>query len=232
MAATAPEPLDSQQLFQARLKANDFVVEYLKQLITLSSGTLVLTVTFFKDVLGLRASAGPLLQVAWIAFALCVVMSVLAIGQTTRNLDVPDTEIGKSGYKRAFLAGSENIISAARAAMFFFALGVLSLAVFAIVNLSPLFGSPKSTRESLLEPSAAIATVKNSVPSEEEIVSIEQVSLQVQPKAAQNVYLGWVLSVVHRKLAQPGTPAGPLKRTDVLVNYHTGKVELPPEWRK
>ncbi len=231
-STTPPEILDSEQLFRARLKANDFVVEYLKQLVTLSSGTLVLTITFLKDVLKLDVMAGFLLQLSWGAFFGCILASVFAIANTTRNLDVPDKNVGKSGFRKAFLGGSENVISAARLAWILFLAAVLLLVLFAVVNLEPLSGKQPSDRTNVIEPGAAIQTVKESLPQGQEIVSIERVALQIQPNAAPTVYWGWVVTVAYREKGGGGVTVSAPARVDVIVDGWTNKVVAPPEWRR
>ena len=88
MSANNPVPSNplpnriSDQLFQARLKANEFIQEHLKTLVTIASGTLVLTVSFVKDIAG-PAKAGErfpgLLGLSWATLGISVAVGVFAL---------------------------------------------------------------------------------------------------------------------------------------------------------
>ena len=135
------QPLPNEQLFQARLKANDYVVNYLRSLLFLSAGALLVTMIFLKEVLGVNAEF-TLLQflvpTAWILFALCIMFCVLGFGRITYNLDKPDMNTGRSGLPKAFLAGSETMVPAARGAIWTFVLATAAIVTFSSVNY-PLF---------------------------------------------------------------------------------------------
>jgi hypothetical protein len=145
--ATAPPqtgtglPLDplGQQLFQARLKANDFVQEHLKTIVTIASGTLVLTVSFVKDIVGPRGPAEHLswlLAVSWGALGVAVFCGIFGLAVLVNNLDDADLEVDPdSGVPLAFAAGKKGIVLRWE---FFslstFALGILALALFGALN--------------------------------------------------------------------------------------------------
>src|SRR5216684_6339651 len=79
-------PLPNDQLFKARIKANDYVADYLKQLMVLSTGTLVLTIIFLKDVLGPNAGSASLpflVPVAWILLGASIFFCVLGLARLT-----------------------------------------------------------------------------------------------------------------------------------------------------
>ena len=167
----ASDLLPSDQLFQARLRANDYVVSYLKQLVVLSSGTLVLTITFLKDVLGQHAGSAVftwLVPIAWGLLAICVFFCVWGLGRITYNLDVPDMEPGRSGLPKAFLAGSKTMVPPADTAIWSFATAMGLLAIFAVVNYS-LFFQDKNT--------SAVATALR---AEEAAIKVEAAAGEVR----------------------------------------------------
>ena len=229
-------PLPSEQLFQARLKANDFVVEFLKQLITLASGTLVLTITFIKDILGPHASDavwGWLVPLAWISFALCIVMSVWSIGRATKNLDTPDMAVGASGQLKAFMGGSQVVALHSLVAIGAFCLGMASLAAFAGLNFGVILSKPAQATVRLIDAASAVEVVKAHVPVDTIVVSIDQVALRVQPPNAPGSYLAWDIQVVSRQrtLAGDGVGTATLYREHVFVDAQSGDIESPPRWR-
>lgn len=133
----APDPL-GQQLFQARLKANDFVQEHLKTIVTIASGTLVLTVSFVKDVVGPGGAAGHaawLLALCWAALGVAVFCGTFALAVLVNNLDDADFSADTSGVPLAFAAGKKRIVLRWEIlSLSTFALGILALALFGALN--------------------------------------------------------------------------------------------------
>src|SRR5688572_21929888 len=91
-AAAAGTPdrlfLPSSQLFQARIKAHDVIQEHLKQIATIASATLALTITFLKDVLGAvpdKLAWPQLLAWSWICLGLSIVLAVFSIVVLVNN---------------------------------------------------------------------------------------------------------------------------------------------------
>lgn len=69
-------------------KAFDFAAESTKQLITLSTAIIALTVTFSKDVIGaINPVAKHLLSFSWVAFILSIVFGVWTMLSLTGTLD-------------------------------------------------------------------------------------------------------------------------------------------------
>jgi uncharacterized membrane protein len=68
-------------------KAFDFAQEVTKQLITLSTSIVALTITFLHDIIGGGTSGDGLLKAAWILYASSVVFGVLALMALTGNLE-------------------------------------------------------------------------------------------------------------------------------------------------
>src|SRR5438105_2400683 len=79
-----------EQLFDARMKAHDVLQEHLKQIITIASATLALTVSFLKDVVGSegeRASWVLALPISWGCLGASIACSIWAIVVLVNNLD-------------------------------------------------------------------------------------------------------------------------------------------------
>jgi hypothetical protein len=127
-----------QQLFDARIKANDIVQEHLKQIITIASATLALTVSFVKDVVGTSGAQvehAGLLRLSWATLGLAILGAVVCMATLINNLDSPDRSIGRTGYSRAFAAGAHTrVVFFEWAALLPFAVGMLSLALFGAAN--------------------------------------------------------------------------------------------------
>jgi hypothetical protein len=147
----------TQQLFDARMKANDIVQEHLKQLITVAAGTLALTVSFLKDVLGpsgARFSAPQLIPTCWLALGVSILFAIVCIAALIGNLDAPDLGIGtRKPWIKAFAAGAHiEIVSLEWLAVGPFIVGILSLALFGALNYRVLLaGKPEKSSEKALE---------------------------------------------------------------------------------
>jgi uncharacterized membrane protein (DUF485 family) len=69
-------------------KAFDFAVDLTKQLITLSTAIIALTVTFSKDIIGgVDNSNRWLLFLSWLVFIISILMGILTLMALTGNLD-------------------------------------------------------------------------------------------------------------------------------------------------
>lgn len=74
-------------------KAFDFASDLTKQLITLSTGIVTLSVTFSKDIIGeVDDSKSYILFTSWIAFILSLLFGVLTLMALTGNLDPKEVE--------------------------------------------------------------------------------------------------------------------------------------------
>jgi hypothetical protein len=127
-----------QQLFDARIKANDIVQEHLKQIITIASATLALTVSFVKDVIGgssAQAQWPSLLRWSWVALGIAILGAVICMATLVNNLDSPDRGIGRTGYSKAFAAAAHwRVVIFELLALYPFAIGMLCLASFGALN--------------------------------------------------------------------------------------------------
>jgi hypothetical protein len=75
-------------------KAFDFASDLAKQLITLATGILALTITFAKDILLLEEGSRWLVLVAWSFYLLSVVAGVWALAGLTGELQ-PKQDLGR-----------------------------------------------------------------------------------------------------------------------------------------
>jgi hypothetical protein len=86
------------QKLSVKLKTFDTVVEQIKQIITISSATLVLSAIFIKDIIGIRTTATVVaqanqiqykgyLQVAWGLLLLSILAGICVLGAISTHLD-------------------------------------------------------------------------------------------------------------------------------------------------
>lgn len=180
-ASTVPPEFIPKQLFDSRMKANDVLQEHLKQIITVASATLVLTVSFIKDVIGTEGSAvsfGWLLPFAWVALAASIPCAIICIAILVNHLDKPNSVIGRSGYPKAFAAGATSIVALAVViTLVMFSLGMSALAGFGAVNYK-LFLQRPSTGYRFLSEVNAVEIAKKSLPANSEFIHTSKVELQ------------------------------------------------------
>ena len=139
-------------------KANEYGIDSLKQVITLASGILVLTVTFLKDALGdARGNAilTFLVPVSWVFLFASIPFAWVAIVEAANALAESE---GVPPY--IFNKKSENplikkCLRFAKRAQVSFILGLFLLAFFAVSNFSIFFRSPTPT--SLDSPTSGVA---------------------------------------------------------------------------
>ena len=122
---------------QAKEKANDIGVEALKQLLTLASLVLALTITFIKDAMGnhrYEASLTFLVPLSWTFLIVCIWTAWVAIAHAARILGTGADE--SIGY--VFAPGMKSRLLA-RLAQWSFALGLSMLGIFGILNFELFF---------------------------------------------------------------------------------------------
>ncbi|HEY4837794.1 MAG TPA: hypothetical protein VIH72_04260 [Candidatus Acidoferrales bacterium] len=129
----------TQQLFDARIKAHEIIQEHLKQIITIASGTLALTVSFLKDVVGAsgaKSTCAWFLPAAWLGLAVSILCAVVCMAMLVNNLDAPDLDVSTiKPFIKAFGAGTKiGVLRMEQAALGTFAIGMLSLAAFGAIN--------------------------------------------------------------------------------------------------
>ena len=103
-------------------KAFDFAQEVTKQLITLATGIIAITITFLTDVADLGGNIGAL-KWAWIFYLISVIFGILALLSMSGNLERPRADKGPSIY-------APNIVLGSLGQIVFFAVGLICTLVF------------------------------------------------------------------------------------------------------
>jgi len=116
------------------IKANELAVEALKQLLTLASAALALSIAFIKDALGTdrtRATYIFLIPVAWGLFAIVIWSAWVAIPDACKKM------AERSSY--VFAEGRPRVL--AQIAQWSFLLGLTLLTLFAVINFRLFFSA-------------------------------------------------------------------------------------------
>lgn len=111
-------------------KANDYAVEALKQLLTISSAILAFTITFINHILGSSCSSANysfLVPIGWLFLLVSIWCAWVAIADSARRLGTGKVR----GY--AFKKGRPRIL--AKTAQWCFLLGLSLIGAYAILNL-------------------------------------------------------------------------------------------------
>ena len=88
-------------------KAFDFAQEATKQLITLATGVIALTITFLTDVIKTApAGSASFLQAAWVLYLVSIVFGILTLLMLTGNLERPGEGRSPSIYRGSIVACS------------------------------------------------------------------------------------------------------------------------------
>jgi len=120
-------------------KGNDYAIEALKQLLTLSTVVLALTITFLKDVIGearSQAQVAWLVPLAWACFLIAIWVAWVAIGHAARAMASGEV----TGY--AFVDRRRWLV---RVPHWSFFAALFILAVFGSSNLKLIF-SPSASK--------------------------------------------------------------------------------------
>jgi hypothetical protein len=112
-------------------KAVEVALEWSKQIITLATGTIVLSGTFIKDIFATNLSSDQILSrewlfACWVAMLLAVIFSILFIGALTSLLSQAGTPDVFSGMSRGLAVLEVST----------FVFGVVAFVVFVTFNLS------------------------------------------------------------------------------------------------
>jgi hypothetical protein len=115
-------------------KAFDFAQETTKQLISLATGVIALTITFSKDLAGgLSPGTKGYLAAAWFAYLFSVLCGVWTLMAMTGTLE----PTGKSALPPSIRGSNVTIPSMLQ--IFSFALGVICTVVFGLKSLCPIW---------------------------------------------------------------------------------------------
>jgi hypothetical protein len=115
-------------------KANDYAIDALKQVLTLASAILALTITFMKDILGdsrLLTVWRALIPCAWISMIVTIWTAWVATAHAARVLG--------TGAQRGYVFGQGKARVLARVAQWSFAIGLTMLGIFAVRNYQLFF---------------------------------------------------------------------------------------------
>ena len=125
-------------------KGNDYAIEALKQLLTLATVVLALTITFLKDALGeaqVQALWTGLVPFAWACLILVLWTAWVAIGDAAKGL--------ATGTLKGYVFAGGRSRNLARTAHWSFVVALACLALFATVNLGLLFSSGTKVAEEI-----------------------------------------------------------------------------------
>ena len=171
-------------------KANEYAIEALKQIITLSSGILALTITFIKDALGdarSMAVATFLIPLSWFLLVISLWLAWVAMAQIARILGslqnnslvyVLDPNIDKKTLDKETKDDIKWTRRWARISQSSFQLGIACLTAFAIINSNLFFTSPSTSSSQV--PSPTITMTANPIFTQT-IAPIATPSLQQTP---------------------------------------------------
>ncbi len=81
-----------------KLKAFDFAQDVVKQLITLATGIIVITITFLTEVFSDTEGVGWL-QIAWGLYFLSIPFGIASLMNMTGNLNSDNPDIGKASIR-------------------------------------------------------------------------------------------------------------------------------------
>jgi hypothetical protein len=110
-------------------KAFDFAQEVTKQLITLSTGIIAVTITFLVDVVDEGGGRVGALELAWVFYLVSVAFGIFALMSMSGNLERPGEGKAPSIY-------APNIVFGSIGQILCFAAGLASTLVFGFTALS------------------------------------------------------------------------------------------------
>jgi hypothetical protein len=122
-------------VFDERVKkAFDAVSDLAKQLITLATGVIAITISFAKDIFGGHTGGNLLLEVSWLTYLVCIAAGVWVLMAIAGTLDLGKQESGAvpAGDGRVF-GGNVRLPAGIQVAAF--VLATLLVAVAGIVEV-------------------------------------------------------------------------------------------------
>ena len=112
---------------ELKLKAVDVALESTKQLIALSTGAIVLSGTFMKDLFSDRITAMPVIWVSWGAFVVSAICALLYVGSLISQLNASKEAQKIDVYTARWAALAQIVL---------FGVGLIAFAAFTSLNLS------------------------------------------------------------------------------------------------
>ncbi len=122
MTKTSKPKIDKLEMEQYE-DAHQVALEFLKQLITLSSGVLALSAAFIENFLPASLWQSVFLFISWVCLALAIYFGLQAISEIVQSRLMPGLNWA-NGPGRRYAAASKN----------FFVLGIILFAVFAFIS--------------------------------------------------------------------------------------------------
>jgi hypothetical protein len=118
-------------LDEDKKKAFDFAGETTKQLITLSTGIVTITLTFAKDILKVEQSANKIvLMLSWVFFLISIIFGVWTLMALTGELE----QIGSKKHIPTIRGKNVTVPSALQ--ILFFVIGIGLAVAYGIISLS------------------------------------------------------------------------------------------------
>lgn len=152
---------------ETKLKAFEFVKEWTTQLITVASASLVLSATFYKDMVKGSPSYPTFLELSWFLFLISIVLGIMVLGALSAKLnkatEAADLDVYAVSIKRVSLLQ-----------IFAFVVALLLFTVFVAYNMEPAQSDVESGASSLsevrIEPSSPALTPKSPMVKTEPVV--------------------------------------------------------------
>jgi multisubunit Na+/H+ antiporter MnhB subunit len=132
----------SEGLTDRKSKASELAIDGLKQLLTLASAVLALTIAFIKDALGPardKAAWTFLVPVAWGFLAIVIWTAWVAIPDACRKMAEEPEYVFANGRPKVL----------AMIAQWFFVIGLTLLTVFAVINFKLFFVAQETARSAV-----------------------------------------------------------------------------------
>ncbi|WP_312900174.1 hypothetical protein [Chryseobacterium taichungense] len=114
-------------------KAFDFAADTIKQLITLASGIIALTITFSKDILGSTSTVGVYwMYISWLFYIISIAFGILALLSITGTLE-PQSQHSQTPSPSIY---DKNIRNKAAFQIISFLLALIFTVIFGIITIS------------------------------------------------------------------------------------------------
>lgn len=137
-------------------KAFDFAADTVKQLITLATGIIALTITFSKDILGPSMLIdSTLIIISWILFIFSILFGIISLMALTGTLQPTqnNTVVAPNIY-------SKNVRFPSIAQVSFFVLGLICTVIFGGISMSNSKGEQNDSEKIEIVKSAEYKIVK------------------------------------------------------------------------